>query len=74
MTEQHHNQSDAGQLMQAILDTQANISRQTEAKAQLERQLAEINEQIANDITVVNELREALDKAIAQATNRAVEG
>lgn len=74
MTDNQFLQSDPAELMQAILDTQANIKRQTQAKEQLEVSLADINEQIAQDIASVGHLKQELDEAIARATNKAVEG
>lgn len=66
--------SDAKLIMDEITDTQANVVRLREARSALEQNLADIDRQIDEDVTTLAQLQEELQKAIAQATHRAVGG
>jgi predicted nucleic acid-binding Zn-ribbon protein len=67
-------EDDPGHIMNAITDLQNNIVSQREAKADLERQLADIAQQIDDDLQAVSELSERLQAAIASKTHKAVGG
>jgi len=62
------------EIMQQISETQDNIVRLRDARQTIELNLADLNMQIDADVTVLAELQERLNAAIAAATHKAVGG
>lgn len=61
-------------LVNQIAERQENIVALRNRRSELEEQLAEVNQDIDDDLTVVAELQDKLQAAISSATHRAVEG
>lgn len=66
--------SDAKLIMDDITDTQADIMQLRDARATLEANLADLNQQIDDDVIKLAALQEELNRAIASATHKAVGG
>lgn len=62
------------EIMQQITDAQDHIVRLRDTRDDLERNLADLNAQIDAEVTLLAEMQEQLNHAIAAATHRAVGG
>lgn len=62
------------EIMQQITDTQDHVVQLRDTRDEFERNLAELNAQIDAEVTLLAELQEQLNHAIAAATHRAVGG